>query len=255
MMGQLVIGDIMALLFIAGVILLGSGFLPQRLGPDVFQIRSLLILPFALNCCAGLAGIYPYGGTRHSVFLVISVATGISVGLTRITGTRVLLGIALAALVVLLCYTFRTSYGTDLPRADQSRTQMERAVGFVSERIPANEPILVDYETGIELGHYLCEQRPILHEDSPLTFDMFHCGMHRIISTSPEIWSFGSPTLDKWKEFVRRARFTRGESIWVAQAGWTVTLADELQRNYPGYCCLERKDFGRNIVFFKMIVD
>jgi hypothetical protein len=255
LMGQLVIGDVMALLFIAGVILLSRDFLSQRLGPDVLQIRVLLILPFALNFCAALAGIYPYGGTRHSVFLVISVVTGISVGLARIIGNRALPGIALAAMVVLLCYTFRTYYGTHIPRVDQSRTQMEKAVSFVRQRIPASEPILVDYETDIELGHYLCEQRPISYENSTLTLDVFHCGAHRIISTSPEIWSFGSPTLKTWKEFVRRAGFTRGESVWVGQAGWTVTLADELQKNYPGFCCAERQNFGRNIVFFKIIVD
>jgi hypothetical protein len=79
--------------------------------------------------------------------------------------------------------------------------------------------------------------------------------MHRIISTSPEIWSFGSPSLEKWKEFVRKAGFTPGEVVWVAQAGWTVTLADELEKKYPGFCCVEREGSGRNIVFFKMIVD
>jgi Dolichyl-phosphate-mannose-protein mannosyltransferase len=255
LMGQLVIGDIAGLLFIAGIILLRGNFLPQKLGPDLFQIRSLLILPFVLNCSAALVGVYPYGGTRHSVFLVIFAATGISLGLTRITGARSLPGIALAALAVLLCYTFRTVYGTDLAQADQSRPQMEKALRFVRERIPASEPIFVDYETGLELGHYLCEQRPILHEKSTLGFDVFHCGMHRIISTAPEIWSFGSPTLETWNEFVRRAGFTRGETVWVAQAGWTVTLADDLQKNYPGVRYPQRQDFGHNIVFFKMIVD
>jgi len=254
-MGQLVIGDVMGLLFIAGVMLLSNSSLPQRLGPNVLQVMSLLVLPFAFNLCAALVGVYPYGGTRHSVFLVISAVTGISLGLARITGKRALPGIALATMVVLLCYTFQTYYGTDLSGADQSRTQMEKAVGFVSERIPASEPILVDYETGIELGHYLCEQRPISYEKSTLTLDVFHCGIHRIISTSPEIWSFGSPTLETWKEFVRHAGFIRGESVWVAQAGWTVTLADELHRDYPGFCCAERQNFGHNIVFFKMIVD
>jgi hypothetical protein len=255
MMGQLVIGDISGLLFIAGVILLGTNFRPQKLGPDAFQIRALLILPFALNYCAALAGIYPYGGTRHSAFLVISVAAGISIGLTKIMGTRPVSAIALAVLIVVLCYTFRTSYGIDLPRSDQSRTQMEKAIGFIRQRSPAYDPILVDYETGIELSHYLCEQRPVSHEHSSSNFDVFYCGMHRIISTSPEIWSFGSPSLEKWKEFVRKAGFTPGEVVWVAQAGWTVTLADELEKKYPGFCCVEREGSGRNIVFFKMIVD
>ncbi len=255
LMGQLVIGDIACLLFIAGIILLRGNFLPQRPCPNTLQIRSLLVLPFVLNCSAALVGAYPYGGTRHSVFLVIFAATGISLGLTRLTGARALPGIALAALAVLLCYTFRTVYANDLPQADQSRTQMEKALRFVRERIPASEPILVDYETGLELGHYLCEQQPIAHEKSTLNFEVFHCGMHRIISTVPEIWSFGSPTLETWNEFVRRAGFTHGETLWVAQVGWTVTLADELQKNYPGFHYPERQDFGRNIVFFKLIVD
>jgi dolichyl-phosphate-mannose-protein mannosyltransferase len=255
LMGQLVIGDIAGLLFIAGIIFLCGDFLPQRLGPDLFQIRSLLILPFVLNCSAALAGIYPYGGTRHSAFLVIFAATGISLGLTRIVGRRPLTAIALAGLAVLLCYIFPTVYGIDIAHADQSRAQMEKIVRFVRQQIPATEPILVDYETGLELGYYLCEQQPLSPEKSASGFDVFHCGMHRIVSTAPEIWSFGSPTLETWNRFVRRAGFKPGETVWVAQAGWAVTLADELQKNYPEFRCLERQDFGRKIVLFKIIVD
>ena len=253
--GQLVIGDIAGLLFIVGIVWPRSNILVQRHAPALLHIRSLLILPFVLNCCAAFVGVYPYGGTRHSVYLLIFAVTGISLGLAKITRRHALLGIRLSAVAVLLCYTFRTVYRIDLSRADQSRAQMENAIRFVRSQIPAPEPILVDYETGLELGYYLCEPRTFAFEKPTSDFDAIPCGSHRIISTGPQIWSFGSPTAKGWNDFVRRAGFTPGDIIWVAQVGWSVALADALQKNDPGLHYPERQDFGRNIVFFKMMVD
>lgn len=255
LLGQLVIGDIAGLLFITGIILLRSNARSRRPDVPVLPVGCLLVLPFLLNCSAALVGVYPYGGTRHCVFLVIFTAAGISLGLARIAGGRALPGIGLAVLTVLLCYAFRTLYTIDLPRADQSRTQMQRAIAFVRERIPPSQPILVDYETSLELGHYLCEQQPISYDNSTPGFNVFYCGAHRIVSTTPDIWTFGSPTLEAWNKFVRGAGFRRGDPVWVAQAGWSVALADELQKNYAEFRQLQKQAFGRNIVFFRMLVD
>jgi dolichyl-phosphate-mannose-protein mannosyltransferase len=60
----------------------------------------LLALPFAFAGAAGLLGLYPYGGTRHSIELGLSACALVGVALARISGERlwvaILLGAALA---------------------------------------------------------------------------------------------------------------------------------------------------------------
>ena len=60
----------------------------------------LLALPFVFAGAAGLLGLYPYGGTRHSIELGLFACAAIGVALARLSGERlwfaVLLGAALA---------------------------------------------------------------------------------------------------------------------------------------------------------------
>jgi len=60
----------------------------------------LLALPFVLAGAAGLAGLYPYGGTRHSIGLGLFACAAIGVALARLSGERlwfaVVLGVCLA---------------------------------------------------------------------------------------------------------------------------------------------------------------
>jgi len=57
----------------------------------------LLALPLALAALGGLLGVYPYGGTRHSIDLVLCVGAGAAFGLARATGERAWVAAATAA--------------------------------------------------------------------------------------------------------------------------------------------------------------
>jgi 4-amino-4-deoxy-L-arabinose transferase-like glycosyltransferase len=48
----------------------------------------LLALPLVLAAAGGLLSLYPYGGTRHSIDLVVFASAGAGVGLSRLTGDR-----------------------------------------------------------------------------------------------------------------------------------------------------------------------
>ncbi len=72
-------GAIGLALFLAGVALLARMRRPSS---------GLLFLPVALGAAGGLLSVYPYGGTRHSIDLVLFVAAGAGVALSRLTGER-----------------------------------------------------------------------------------------------------------------------------------------------------------------------
>ncbi len=253
-LGQFFLGDIAAVIFIAGIVfLLRKRISLPKAGPTPLQISALLILPFAFNCVAGLLDLYPYGGTRHSVFLAMFAIPGISLGLAGITRKRQLRSCAIAAGIVLLCFLIPSRHPFIL-RPDQNREHMEQAVRFVREQIPPSSPLFVDYESAILLGHYLCQQRQVVYESSAPGFLVFNCAGHRIISTT-EVWGFTPQMfLRQWNDLVRNGTLHPGEIVWVGQAGWIVNLDDSLRKDLSEFRSLHSDIFGNNIRFFTITV-
>jgi len=251
--GQLVVGDVVALLFIAGIIFLlrSKG---QTLRRERYGVAMLLVLPFILNYAAALFDLYPYGGTRHCVYLAIFAIPAVSACVVQISGQNTLRALAISALIVTLCFIFRTNHAPYIARADQDRAHMDSAVSFIREQIPASDPILVDYESGIELGHYLCEQRPVSYDGSIPGFLAFHCGGHCVISTVPDVWAFTPPVfLNQWANLVRNRHLTPGEAVWVVQAGWMVKLDEDLRKEFPEFHDLKTQAFGNNVRLFGLM--
>jgi hypothetical protein len=214
----------------------------------------LLLLPFALNYGLALLDLYPYGGTRHCVYLAIFAIAAISACIVKTAGQSALRAIAISAFIVALCFVFRTNHAPYIARVDQNRAHMEHAVSFIREQIPASDPILVDYESGTEVGHYLCEQKPVTYDDHmPGGFTVFHCGGHRIISTVPDVWAFTPPVfLEQWSSLVSSGYLVQSETVWVLQAGWMVKLDEDLRKDFPEFRDLKTQSFGNNIRFFKL---
>src|SRR5207247_10982243 len=75
----------------------------------------LLVIPFIINCAAALAGIYPYGGTRHSVFLAMFAIPAIGVSIAKITRERVAYGTVAALIVVIISNLFVAPHRPYIP--------------------------------------------------------------------------------------------------------------------------------------------
>lgn len=249
-LGQSVIGDLAVFLFAAGIVLLLRRKIVSRpAGPTPGQLATLLVLPFALNCVAALFDAYPYGGTRHCVYLAIFGLTGISVCIVRICGGRAVRSMAVALTLITLCWAFRSIRHPYIDRTDQRHARMDQALNFIQSQIPAADPIFVDYETGLELGHYLCQQKPISCDGSIPGFLVFTCGDHRIVSTVNDFWAFDPPMFrDQYGRLMAAANLKPDAQVWVAQVGWIVTLADDLKKQSPGFPPVS--SFGKNIQFF-----
>ncbi len=254
--GQLVIGDLVALLFVAGaILLLRSRAQTSDAAGQRYRFAVLLVFPFLVNYGAALFDLYPYGGTRHCVDLFVFAIAGVSFCLAKIVGDSTLRGIALSLMMVALCFLFRTNHAPYIARADQERVQMDRATLFLREQLPASDSILTDYESGIMLGHYLCENRPVSDEGSIPGFLVSHCGGHRIISTDHDLWAFTPPTFfSQWDHLVQGGYLKAGETVWVAQVGWMIKLDDDLRRGFPAFHGLKTQAFGSNIRFFPLSV-
>jgi 4-amino-4-deoxy-L-arabinose transferase-like glycosyltransferase len=254
--GLLAAGDVMCLLFVAGVALLlrGEGLPEGRASSR--RLGLFLLLPFAIAGIAGLAHVYPYGGTRHIAFLIIPAMAGVSVALARLSGGRWRGGLTMAALVIVICAAFGKPRQPRMNRADQSRTNMAEAMDFVRKNVDPSNLVFTDYQSDLILGHYLCRQRAITFDPAPADYEQFSCEGYRVASTDYKtawmLWGDNFPR--EWQRLVQSYSLKPGDTVWVVQMGWGIYLPEDLRKHFAEFRDLPFESFGNNIKIFKMTV-
>jgi Dolichyl-phosphate-mannose-protein mannosyltransferase len=251
--GQLAVGDVAFLAFIVGLVWLfrkraspGSPNFPRR------QLGILLALPFAVGAGAAIARIYPYGGTRHSAFLIMFAVAGVSFFVAELVKQRIGRGVASAILIVAICNAWAQPHRPYMLREDQSRMQMLRAIGFIHAQIPSTD-IFVDYQTRLLLGYYLCPEQPVSFSAPIGSFEEFRCNGYQVVAAGPDLYTFTADNfLPRWSQLERSFPLKSGQAVWVIQAGWEVNLAYELQTRFPEFRALNPQSFGRNISIFRL---
>ena len=242
--GHLVIGDLMGLCFIGGIVLL------LRAGTSRWQLAIFFTLPFVLNCVAALAGSYPFGGTRHSVFLCLFALAGIGFFIAEIAKLRTVGSLALTLAIVAACAAFGTPHQPYMTRADQSRVQMNRSLEFIQQQIPSSVPLFIDVQTRMLLGYYLCREQQTSAEAPHSDFEVLQCGGYQLIVAN--VWSFDPSSFpDLYAEMIRTYGLQPGDTVWVAQEGWGVGIGPKLGAN-PEFKDLKIESFGNNIQLFKL---
>src|SRR5579864_542992 len=244
---QLAVGDVAFALFIVGVAVVFSGRLVRL---NSRPLGFLLLAPFALNCIASLGRAYPYGGTRHSAFLLPFAVAGVSVALAWICGNRLTVSVVVAMCAVILCVLFPAKQFADAPPGSQRIERMKDAMSFL-QQIPRDEPIFADVQSSLLLGYYLCNQRPLVTDQSRAGFVSYECGGHTIISARQQyIFTAGSFRHD-WQEMSRAYKLRAGTKVWIAQMGLQTNLENELEglgvHSAP-------QNFGKEISFFALTV-
>jgi len=255
--GQLAVGDVMGLLFVAGVALLlrGKGLPQNQDQASARRLASFLVLCFAVAMAISLAHLYPYGGVRHVAFLMIPGFAGVAVAMERMAAGRWVRGLAIAVLVLVLCAAFGKPRAPRMDRADQSLIRMDEAMEFLRQNADPHDLIFTDYQSDLLLGYYLCQQKPIAVEVSSPEFEVFSCGGRRVVSASFRTNTFTANTFaNLWTRLIAEYRLKPGDTVWVFQGGWVATLPEDLQKNVAEFHDLRFESFGRNIKIFKMTV-
>jgi hypothetical protein len=252
--GQLAVGDVAFLAFIAGIVLLWrDNVTPEGSTVTARQVCALLVLPFVVAAGASIARIYPYGGTRHSAFLIMFALAGVSFLLAKLVKQRITRGIALAILIVAVCTVFGKPHRPYTLREDQSRTQMVRALGFIHVQIPQSDLIFVDYQTRLLLGYYLCPLQPVPFSAPVGSLEEFQCNGYHIVAPGPDLYIFTAENfVSRWDQLLQSVPLKSDQSVWVIQAGWEVALAHDLHSRLPDFGEINPQAFGRDITIFKL---
>jgi hypothetical protein len=254
-LGQLVVGDIAGLLFVVGVALLlkGRGSQDQR-GPSSRELGVFLVLPFLINCGAAIFDLYPYGGTRHSAWLLPFAVAGVSVALVRLTRQRLVPAIGATLLIILVCQMFGVPHRPYMRREDQRRVNMTRAMDAIRRQVSSADVVFTDFQTSFILRFYLC---PEVDNGvfSASGFRTFSCGGERVIATNAETNILTADTfVHRWNDVVNNYDLKPGQTVWIFQAGWDSGLAQGLREKFPQFHDLKSDSFGRNISLFRLTV-
>jgi Dolichyl-phosphate-mannose-protein mannosyltransferase len=245
-----IVGIAVLLSFVAGVVVLITKDVRGERRWDRLSHLAILLLPFLLSWCAALARMYPYGGTRHSIFLALFAISGASFGLTRLIERKPWPGLLAVGIAMAVCNLYPTPPAQPVYTEHQSRALMSQAVNHIHQSIPAGKLVFVDYQTSVLLGYYLGRNQ-ITRFDQPETeFWEFPYGGYRIVSARH--WLFD---IESFGVELKRLRnvydLPPGEMVWIVSAGWGVNLYTRLSRRFPE-SYFPGTMFGSNLAVFQV---
>jgi len=238
------------LLFLTALYLLWRRSSPKA----IWRCRAtvaLLVIPFAAACAASFLYLFPYGRSRHTIFLALFIATGVGIALDRI-GRRWIVPLAvLAAVAVPVWHLAAGQYRGEVARVENRLEYMHEALRFLKTRIPPGSLILTESECRVELAYYLEKGRRLPEVRGTPSEETI--GGYRLFSAR---WNFTS--LDDLRQDLRLVRETwetyglkPQDRIWIFDGGFQLLLQEPLR-------ALERRgeigklyQFGRALLAFQ----
>jgi len=247
--GNGAVGAIALVVFLVGLVLMLSGRpKSDRLRLPARALGFLCLLPFLCAIAAGMIGVYPFGGTRHDVFLAPFAIAAIAVALGAWQPRRIWVRTTLVWLALLASNVFLSPSGPFIKLSNQTRTEMRNAIEVL--RANPERTILTDYQGGQLLSYYLCDQSAVqlsLPPYQPLTRTF--CGRQTVIATSPDIWIFHAGDFPSaLQDAARLYPQVAAAKLLIFQAGWDVDKEDDLVRVFQSMGCSAPRRFGQNIL-------
>jgi hypothetical protein len=235
--------------FVAGVLwLLGAGLVRKR--RDLAAFGILLVLPFAFGMLGSLFGFYPYGGTRHSIYLLLFATAGVSFLIATIVRQRLLPILLLAALLIPYWYQHRLPDPQQMARKEQAKGLMTNAIAALKTSVQPGEPVFTDYQASILLAYYLGRDHPpVAPRECGGVTEAQYGAYHFVVVRG---WSATATQLmtgiDGWR---KGCTSVPANSFWVFDAGWGLNLLDDLKQWAPRSISQGRR-FGETVSLFKM---
>jgi len=257
---QKYISQAMLLLFVISIaILIGRELISRRRDdPSSYSSHSgiHLLLPFIAVWCAAIAGVYPYVGSRHTVFLAPFAIAAISYVLAALYGQKLWAGLLIAILVFGASNMAAETFEPFIRKEDQSRALMFGAMNYIHQSIPRGDLILVDYQSSFAISYYLCGPREIVQEKALSNqISSFNCDGYSIVTTDYHIWKLGTGRFpSEFEKVVSTFGLKPGDRVWVFQNGWGSNLDVDLAWRLPKFQCLTPKVFGANLSIIPFVV-
>lgn len=214
-------------------------------------LALLLLLPFLIALITAVAGIYPYGGTRHDMLLVIFAIGGIAIGLDRLNLQTFRIRwcpakALLLAIGLLICNASPSPTGPTIRPRNQSRKLLFEAMQFLHSQ-PTDSVLLTDYQSGLVLSYYFCGK----HTDLPFGKYSDHlfrwqCGEHAVLTSLRSQQGLNPPD---FQPTIEEAWYSipQERTLWLFQTGWIEDKKEEWLGTLQASGCADPRYFGSNI--------
>lgn len=246
---------VLLLSFVGGAALVfGNDMLPGRRNSRSHHLGILLLFPFVAVWGASLVRIYPYVGSRHTVFLAPFAIAGASYLLAVLSRQRLWVGAVIAAALMAGSLTADESMESNLSKRTDSRHVMADAVQYMKETIPPGDHILADFQSSLLITYYYCGPKRIIPFDTfgGDYFD-FACGGNPIVSL--HTWKAGAVSFPlQFQKMALAHGLQPGDRVWFYQTGWGDTLDTQLDRRDPMFQCLQPSNFGHGVTVIPFVV-
>jgi hypothetical protein len=236
--GSKVGGIIGILLFLVGatLLLLRRGR-PRGEAAAERYLALTALLTFALAATAALAGLYPYGGTRHVAFLAVFVLPLACFPVVWAARGRLGITLVVTSLAAIGFWFLPPLNGAWIPGGNQRRSLMVAAIDELRREVPRGAPILVDYQTSVVLGYYLRDGGVGPFPSLSAQPDEVPMGGYRVLVWG--IWNFDAASFESaLRDLARTGLVRQGQRVWVVDAGAGPQLTSRA------------RTFGDNITIF-----
>jgi hypothetical protein len=253
--GQQWVAGAMLVFFLAGVAHLFARDLASRTeAAGSRRLGILFLLPFAGVWGASLAGIYPYVGSRHTVFLAPFAIAAASCLLAVVSRQRLWAALLIGGALMAVPGASARLVESGMTAGNDRLPLMTGAAKYMEASIPRGGLILVDYQSSLPITYYLCGPKTILPWDTNRgEYSEFDCNGYSVISL--HVWKL-SPEIfpAQFSHLAQIAGLKPGDPVWVFQSGWGTSLGAELPKKDLKFRCLAPKNFGENISVIPFVV-
>lgn len=248
-----VVGALALLAFLTGMVLLLRGKPPlAKEGPTARQLALLLGSPFIANCAAALAGLYPYGATRHNAFLAVFAVAGASIGLASWAPSRTRIKPVATILALAFCNFFPAPPPLIRARNHSHRLMLD-AVNSLRQSALAGSIVFSDYQSGLLLGYYVCDHEVVQVFPPFQSFVKADCGPYTAVTARPEEWKLYAEDLPTQLATLRATYdLASGTRISLFNAGWITDSAPKLREELRQFGCSTPQSFGENILLCQL---
>jgi len=244
-------GNAALLLWIGGVLGVLIRSAVKRRGRQA-AFGLLLLLPFAFGMSAALLDLYPYGGTRHNIYLILFAAAGVAIAVSTLLLESTIPILVVAAIALPYSYLHPLPDPQQMDRAEQKVELMRDVLSYVRTSVRPAEPIFTDYQASILLAYYLGRDQPPAPPVSCAGLSQVRYGPYSVVVIDK--WSATAAELEGALQSWRAACDpTPRDSYWVFDAGWGLNLLDDLKQSAPGSISEARK-YAQTISLFRAAV-
>jgi 4-amino-4-deoxy-L-arabinose transferase-like glycosyltransferase len=214
------------------------------------ELTILLVVPFLITFFLAIAGIYPYGGTRHDVVLVIFAISGIAVGFDCLplggsgATTKFVKNLLLAS-AMLICNFYPSPSGPYIRPRNQHQELMQQAISSIKS-LPPGSVIFTDAQGSMVLNYYLCGDAMALPYTLEKELVKLPCGQYYLLTSMATQTGFDRAT---FPELLSRAMQENAKetTLYLFQSGWIDDNEEDWLTELRGLGG-DPRNFGPNIL-------